>query len=241
MCFPGRRRTPSRQLLRMLLLTATLALTVTSALQPKQQVDAHRRRVLVASPLLVFVTAAAAAAPGTLLFPPVAAAVQRDIPDLHFIQAPNGLQYADAKIGTGQPIASSTADGPAAVVVIDYVMSTTGARYGSKIYSTTERGSPYLFTLGDPSTIQGLQLAVAGGEGIEAMRPGGIRRVILPPNLAYQALASTHNCQGHVGPVPPADEGITSEYYQRFRNIYCNPRRPYQPDLVLDIKLYGKR
>ena len=29
--------------------------------------------------------------------------------------------------------------------------------------------------------------------------------------------------------------------FQRFKNIYCNANRPYQPDLVLDVKLFGKR
>ena len=29
--------------------------------------------------------------------------------------------------------------------------------------------------------------------------------------------------------------------YQRFKNIYCNPNRPYQPDLVLDVRLFGRK
>lgn len=41
------------------------------------------------------------------------------------------------------------------------------------------------------------------------------------------------------GPIPPASESLGA--FQRFKNIYCNANRPYQPDLVLDIKLYGKR
>jgi hypothetical protein len=42
-----------------------------------------------------------------------------------------------------------------------------------------------------------------------------------------------------LGPIPPASEAIGE--FQRFKNIYCNPDRVYQPDLVLDVKLYGKR
>ena len=41
-----------------------------------------------------------------------------------------------------------------------------------------------------------------------------------------------------LGPVPPAS--AVGEF-QRFKNIYCNPDRVYQPDLVLDVKLYGRR
>ncbi len=46
--------------------------------------------------------------------------------------AASGLQWADAKLGTGEPIQKGS-------VAIDYVMSTTGARYGAKIDSTVDR------------------------------------------------------------------------------------------------------
>jgi hypothetical protein len=42
-----------------------------------------------------------------------------------------------------------------------------------------------------------------------------------------------------MGPIPPASQAMGE--YQRFKNIYCNPDRVYQPDLVMDVKLYGKR
>jgi hypothetical protein len=29
--------------------------------------------------------------------------------------------------------------------------------------------------------------------------------------------------------------------FRRFKNIYCIPDCVYQPDLVMDVKLYGKR
>jgi FKBP-type peptidyl-prolyl cis-trans isomerase len=96
--------------------------------------------------------------------------------------------------------------------------------------------------LGDGSTIAGLELAIAGGDGIEPMRPGGIRRVEIPSKLAYENLAFKDCEPGKgVGPIPPPGEGNAGEYYQRFKNIYCNVNRAYQPDLVFDVKLYGKR
>ena len=49
---------------------------------------------------------------------------------------PQGFQIADVKLGTGSaPVAGQT-------VAIDYVMSTTGARYGAKIDSTVDRQQP---------------------------------------------------------------------------------------------------
>jgi len=179
-----------------------------------------------------------------LLVSPAADAVT-DAADLSFAQAPSGLQYADFKVGTGSPITEN-----GSVVSIDYVMSTTGARYGSKIYSTAAQGAPYRWKLGDGTTIAGLEQAVMGAPGVPPMQPGGIRRVIIPASLAYESLARPiagslqyQDCQEGkgVGPIPPTGEGNVAEYYQRFKNIYCNANRPYQPDLVMDIKLYGKR
>ncbi|CAB9516386.1 Peptidyl-prolyl cis-trans isomerase [Seminavis robusta] len=186
----------------------------------------------------------AAAAAATIVLPDSATAASAPAPDLKFIETASGLSYADAKVGTGQPVTDKGSS-----VTIDYVMSTTGARYGSKIYSTKDTDAPYRFRLGDGTTIQGIELAIAGGNGIEPMRPGGIRRVVIPASLGYQSLAEPlsglqyENCQQGkgVGPIPPTDQGTTAEYFQRFKNIYCNANRPYQPDLVMDIKLYGKR
>lgn len=192
---------------------------------------------------LVQGTAAAAAAVLTVAVEPALAA-SSPAPDLKFVESPTGIKYAEAKVGTGQPITQK-----GAAITIDYVMSTTGARYGTKIYSTQDSNAPYRFQLGDGTTIPGLELAISGGDGVEPMRPGGIRRVIIPSNLGYESLAKPldglqiENCQEGkgVGPIPPTNEGTTAEYYQRFKNIYCNANRPYQPDLVMDVKLYGKR
>jgi len=115
-----------------------------------------------------------------------------------------------------------------------------------QIYTTKDKGTPYRWTLGDGTTIAGIEKAVVGdaSEGIPPMRPGGIRRVIVPSNLGFEALAKSNaKCveggkDGAVGPIPPKDG---SGAYQRWSQFYCNPRIPYQPDLVLDIKLYGKR
>ncbi len=75
------------------------------------------------------------------------------------------------------------------------------------------------------------------------MLPGGIRRVIIPANLGYQSILNEKNPKcidgEDIGPIPP--KGNSDGGYQRWYQFYCNPRIPYQPDIVLDIKLYGKR
>ena len=124
----------------------------------------------------VRVEIANAAAPSSSSFPP----------DLVYVTTSTGLQYADVKEGS-KPSMSSMSYPPRVgqVVSVDYVMSTTGARYGSRIYSTVDANAPYRWTIGDGSTIPGLEEAVMG------MYPGGIRRVIIPPNLAYQSRMSS--------------------------------------------------
>jgi len=58
----------------------------------------------------------------------IANAESNTIPNLQFTTSSSGLQYADVKKGSGS---SSPTDGQN--VSIDYVMSTTGARYGRKV------------------------------------------------------------------------------------------------------------
>ena len=58
----------------------------------------------------------------------IANAESNTIPNLQFTTSSSGLQYADVKKGSGS---ASPTDGQN--VSIDYVMSTTGARYGRKV------------------------------------------------------------------------------------------------------------
>mmetsp|Transcript_31266 Transcript_31266/g.67177 ORF Transcript_31266/g.67177 Transcript_31266/m.67177 type:complete len:210 (-) Transcript_31266:254-883(-) len=182
---------------------------------------------------------------------PFAAVLPASSAELDFkTVGPTGFQYADVKLGSGPPPTKGQR------VAIDYVMSTTGARYGTKIDSTQDRQAPYSWTLGDGSTIAGVELAVAGGGEVPPMQPGGIRRAIIPSNavtnLAYADLArpnknslQVQDCSTGKGPIPPNTPKSSGDMgageFQRFKNIYCNANRPYQPDLVLDIKLFGKR
>ena len=159
-------------------------------------------------------------------------------PDLKFQTSKSGIQWADAKVGTGNPLQVG------GTATIDYVMSTTGARYGTKIYSTADRDTPYRWKLGDGSTIEGIEQAILGdGVSLAPMRPGGIRRLVIPQSLGYTKLAANSKTlcveNGAPGPIPPPKQAF--EEYQRFKNIYCNPDRQYQPDIVLDVKLYGQR
>mmetsp|Transcript_28244 Transcript_28244/g.40948 ORF Transcript_28244/g.40948 Transcript_28244/m.40948 type:complete len:247 (+) Transcript_28244:169-909(+) len=151
----------------------------------------------------------------------------------------SGLKWADAKVGAsgGQPIQNGD------ITTIDYSMASTAGRF-PQIYTTKDKGTPYRWKMGDGSTIAGIEKAILGDEkdGIPPMLPGGVRRVIVPSALGYESLMKQNSkCvepgkDGAIGPIPPKDD---IGGYQRWYQFYCNPRIPYQPDLVLDIKLYG--
>ena len=185
-----------------------------------------RRSLLTSTAALVATTPLTAA--------PALAAGSNGLP---LTTAPSGLKWADAKVGTGQPFGTGT------LVSIDYSVASTAGRF-PQIYTTKDKGAPYRWKLGDGSTIVGIEEAIMGTEGsIPPMLPGGIRRVVIPASLGYQALSvPSAKCiegeSGAIGPIPPKDD---MGAYQRWAQFYCNPRIPYQPDLVFDIKLYGQR
>mmetsp|Transcript_16071 Transcript_16071/g.44233 ORF Transcript_16071/g.44233 Transcript_16071/m.44233 type:complete len:213 (-) Transcript_16071:157-795(-) len=195
------------------------------ALQPPSPVSSISRRSFVGA-------VSAVGWLSTIAPEPVSAAQDNG---LILNKAASGLKWADAKMGTGEPLQMGS---PAS---IDYSMASTAGRF-PQIYTTKDKGTPYRFVLGDGSTIVGIEQAIVGTKDIPPMRPGGIRRVVVPANLGFQALAEPNSkciAGEAIGPIPP--KNVDSAAYQRWYQFYCNPRIPYQPDLVLDIKLYGKR
>eukprot|EP00581_Thalassiosira_minuscula_P009467 CAMPEP_0183708804 /NCGR_PEP_ID=MMETSP0737-20130205/5006_1 /TAXON_ID=385413 /ORGANISM="Thalassiosira miniscula, Strain CCMP1093" /LENGTH=229 /DNA_ID=CAMNT_0025936747 /DNA_START=64 /DNA_END=753 /DNA_ORIENTATION=- len=192
------------------------------------------RRSIIGAALTTTITSSST----FLLFPSASHAAKPN--GLPLATSSSGLKWADAKEGTGQPLQRG------ATASIDYSMASTAGRF-PQIYTTKDKGTPYRWTLGDGSTIKGIELAVLGTDDVPPMKPGGIRRVIVPASLGYQSLiakpTSNAKCtageQGSIGPIPP--KNVDSGAYQRWYQFYCNPRIPYQPDLVLDVKLYGRR
>ncbi len=98
------------------------------------------------------------------------------------ITTPSGLKYQDLVVGTGpRPLLNQTVR----------VLYTGWLENGTKFDSNTSGGKPPLeFKIGaEKGMIKGFQLGVGGGEGIEPMRVGGKRRLIIPPQLGYGAQA----------------------------------------------------
>jgi peptidylprolyl isomerase len=90
----------------------------------------------------------------------------------------DGLKYIDVKPGAG---AVAT---PGQSVKVHYTgwLYVNGAK-GKKFDSSRDRGEPFEFQLGGGQVIKGWD------EGVENMKVGGKRTLIIPPDLGYGARA----------------------------------------------------
>ena len=93
----------------------------------------------------------------------------------------SGLKYVDLAEGSGpSPERGQTVE----------VHYTGTLENGTKFDSSVDRGAPYEFRIGTGAVIKGWD------EGIMTMKPGGKRKLIIPPNLGYGA-------QGSPPKIPP--------------------------------------
>ncbi len=95
----------------------------------------------------------------------------------------SGLKYTDVKTGTG----ASPKVGQTVTVHYTGWLYVNGAK-GKKFDSSKDRGEPFEFPLGMGQVIKGWD------EGVETMKVGGKRTLIIPPDLGYGAR--------NMGPIP---------------------------------------
>ena len=93
----------------------------------------------------------------------------------------SGLQYSDLKVGTGATAQAGQ------TVTVHY---TGWLESGKKFDSSIDRGQPFSFPLGAGRVIKGWD------EGVQGMKVGGKRKLIIPSNLGYGA-------RGAGGTIPP--------------------------------------
>jgi peptidylprolyl isomerase len=96
------------------------------------------------------------------------------------VTLPSGLKYVDIKVGSGE------SPKPGQTVVVHY---TGTLQDGAKFDSSLDRNEPFEFVLGGHHVIPGWE------KGIATMKPGGKRKLVIPPDLAYGSQAN--------GPIPP--------------------------------------
>ncbi len=92
-------------------------------------------------------------------------------------ETPAGLQYQDLVVGAGpRPLFGQT-------VRLRYTGWTVD---GTKFDGNQDGVKPALeLKLGQGEVIKGWEIGVGGGRGIEAMRVGGKRKLVIPPELGY--------------------------------------------------------
>jgi len=91
----------------------------------------------------------------------------------------SGLQFIDIKVGTG--------DSPQTGQTVE-VHYTGWLADGTKFDSSLDRGQPFSFVIGG-------RVIKGWNEGVETMKVGGERRLIIPPELGYGA-------QGYLSVIP---------------------------------------
>ena len=102
-----------------------------------------------------------------------------------FTTTASGLQFEDTVVGNGAEAKAGRN------VTVHY----TGWLYeneeqGAKFDSSKDRGEPFMFALGGGMVIKGWD------EGVQGMKEGGQRTLIIPANLGYGA-------RGAGGVIPP--------------------------------------
>jgi FKBP-type peptidyl-prolyl cis-trans isomerase len=97
------------------------------------------------------------------------------------VNASQGLKYIDVVVGSGSDAALTN--------TVDVNYSGYLASNNNRFDTSCQEGTPVLrVTLGASQVIAGFDL------GIRGMKPGGVRRVIIPPALGYGGVAQ--------GPIP---------------------------------------
>ncbi|MEE8125712.1 MAG: FKBP-type peptidyl-prolyl cis-trans isomerase [Nitrospirales bacterium] len=82
----------------------------------------------------------------------------------------SGLQYVDIVVGSGREAHAG------ATAVVHYTGTLTD---GTKFDSSKDRNQPFPFALGAGRVIKGWD------EGVEGMKIGGTRKLVIPPQLGY--------------------------------------------------------
>ncbi|MGI9147331.1 MAG: FKBP-type peptidyl-prolyl cis-trans isomerase [Chloroflexota bacterium] len=94
---------------------------------------------------------------------------------------PDGLEFTDDLIGTG---AEAQKGKTVAVHYTGWLLD------GTKFDSSRDRNTPFSFPLGQGQVIRGWD------QGVDGMKVGGKRTLVIPPDLAYGA-------RGAGGVIPP--------------------------------------
>lgn len=106
------------------------------------------------------------------------------IPSSRYKKLPSGVIYADAETGSGREVQEGDN------VSVQWVLRRSNGYFVDS--SDVSGGDPFQFQVGSGKAIQGLD------EGVIGMQAGGVRRLLIPPSLAYVFGVE----DGKPGPIP---------------------------------------
>ena len=150
--------------------------------------------------------------PATAFAPTPTAAVSPD--NLEFKEQ-GGVQYADVSPGRGDAVV-----GKDSRVTVDLVGRLVG-RQGWTFENTRDDDDPYRLSLGRGDVIEGLEA------GLQGMRVGGVRRIVVPSALAYADRSQE--------PIPRS-----FAFQQRLYSTVLNDNRRSREAAALGADLVGK-
>jgi FKBP-type peptidyl-prolyl cis-trans isomerase len=97
---------------------------------------------------------------------------QAPVPREAYNKLPSGVVYADLRPGTGEDEVKNGSK-----VNMKWVLRRSNGYFVDS--SDVSGGIPFIFAVGDGSAIKGVD------EGVIGMKAGGVRRLLIPPSLAY--------------------------------------------------------
>lgn len=167
----------------------------------------------------IFSTAAIASVPLPLLLSKSSAlAMYENAPlvDTEKILLSSGVSIQDLREGDGEEVTAGKR------VNIQWVLKRSNGYFIDS--SSNNDGVPFIFVVGDAKG----QRAIAGlDEGIRGMKVGGIRRIVLPPSLAYVEGLN----DGMPGPIP-----VGFGPKQRIRRVMENRMDVPDESFIVDVK-----
>lgn len=93
------------------------------------------------------------------------------VPREAYVKLSSGVVYADLRPGQGEEVKNGSR------VNMQWVLRKSNGYFVDS--SEVSGGVPFIFTVGDGNAIKGVD------EGVQGMKAGGVRRLLIPPRLAY--------------------------------------------------------
>ena len=142
------------------------------------------------------------------------------------VEEPVQVEVEDLRPGEGEAVQAGDS------LVVHYV----GALRTGKVFLSTcgEGAVPFGFRLGDAALIEGWNRGILGRDADEAMREAGVRRIVVPPALAWGARGAGCDADGLNCDVPPNE---TVVFYIQLLDVAEDDAPPASPPCAEELQV----